>query len=102
MGCIPAISRNIPDQTSDRVQRASRAFRLGITLAASQRDAVKRAVASKVMVITGGPGVGKTTLVNAILRILGVKGITVALAAPPNVSRKALGWKRRPFTVCWR
>ena len=44
--------------------------RLGITLAASQRDAVKRAVASKVMVITGGPGVGKTTLVNAILRMV--------------------------------
>ena len=81
--------------------------RLGITLAASQRDAVKRAVASKVMVITGGPGVGKTTLVNAILRILGVKGITVALAAPTGraaqrLSEKALGWKRRPFTVCWR
>ena len=63
---------------------------LGVTLAASQRDAVTRAVASKVMVITGGPGVGKTTLVNAILRILGVKGVTVALAAPTGRAAKRL------------
>jgi len=39
--------------------------KLGVTLAESQREAVKVAVSSKVMVITGGPGVGKTTLVNA-------------------------------------
>ena len=63
---------------------------LGVTLAESQRDAVTRAVASKVMVITGGPGVGKTTLVNALLRILGVKGITVALAAPTGRAAKRL------------
>ena len=56
--------------------------KLGVTLAASQREAVRNAVSSKVMVITGGPGVGKTTLVNAILRILVVKGVKVALAAP--------------------
>ena len=42
------------------------------------------------MVITGGPGVGKTTLVNAILRIVGVKGITVALAAPTGRAAKRL------------
>ena len=64
--------------------------KLGITLAKSQREAVKRAIASKVMVITGGPGVGKTTLVNAILRILVVKGITVALAAPTGRAAKRL------------
>ena len=50
--------------------------KLGVTLAESQREAVKVAVSSKVMVITGGPGVGKTTLVNAILRILVVKGVS--------------------------
>ena len=64
--------------------------KLGVTLAESQRHAVKRAVASKVLVITGGPGVGKTTLVNAILRILVVKGITVALAAPTGRAAKRL------------
>ena len=63
---------------------------LGITLAASQREAVAKAVSSKVMVITGGPGVGKTTLVNAILRILVAKGVKVALAAPTGRAAKRL------------
>ena len=63
---------------------------LGVTLAQSQRSAVKTAVSSKVMVITGGPGVGKTTLVNAILRILAVKDVTVALAAPTGRAAKRL------------
>jgi exodeoxyribonuclease V alpha subunit len=47
--------------------------RSGLRLAESQRDAIKLALASKALVITGGPGVGKTTIVNSILRILGVK-----------------------------
>jgi len=64
--------------------------KLGVTLAESQRQAVSMAVSSKVMVITGGPGVGKTTLVNAILRILVVKGVSVALAAPTGRAAKRL------------
>jgi exodeoxyribonuclease V alpha subunit len=64
--------------------------KLGVTLAASQREAVRKAVSSKVMVITGGPGVGKTTLVNAILRILVVKAVKVALAAPTGRAAKRL------------
>ena len=42
--------------------------RTGLTLAASQREALRLALRSKVLVITGGPGVGKTTLVNSILQ----------------------------------
>jgi exodeoxyribonuclease V alpha subunit len=64
--------------------------KLGVTLAGSQREAVKMAVSSKVIVITGGPGVGKTTLMNAILRILAVKGVAVALAAPTGRAAKRL------------
>jgi exodeoxyribonuclease V alpha subunit len=40
----------------------------GITLAASQREVVQLALTTKVLIITGGPGVGKTTLVNSILK----------------------------------
>jgi len=64
--------------------------KLGVVLAASQRSAVEKALVSKAMVITGGPGVGKTTLVNAILKIVGAKGVTVALAAPTGRAAKRL------------
>ena len=56
--------------------------RIGLTLAPSQSAAVRLALASKVLVITGGPGVGKTTIVNAILRILVARGANLVLCAP--------------------
>ena len=56
--------------------------RTGLTLAGSQRAAVAAALGAKVMVITGGPGVGKTTIVNAILGIVAAKRVRIALAAP--------------------
>jgi exodeoxyribonuclease V alpha subunit len=65
--------------------------KLGVTLATSQREAVRVALGSKVMVITGGPGVGKTTLVNSILRVLRAKGIAIALCAPTGRAAKRLG-----------
>ena len=62
--------------------------RIGLALAESQVTAIRLARMSKVLVITGGPGVGKTTIVNAILRILAAKGTNLLLcarpAAPPN------------------
>ena len=64
--------------------------KLGINLADSQREAVKISISSKVMVITGGPGVGKTTLVNSILHILVAKGVDAALAAPTGRAAKRL------------
>lgn len=62
----------------------------GITLAESQRAALRQALACKVLVITGGPGVGKTTLVNSILKILRAKGVSMALAAPTGRAAKRL------------
>ncbi len=64
--------------------------RIGITLAKSQAQAVSLALESKVTVITGGPGVGKTTIVNAILRILAVKDVEIALCAPTGRAAKRL------------
>src|SRR6516165_9070111 len=63
---------------------------LGVTLAASQRAAVGLALRNKVLVITGGPGVGKTTLVNAILKILGTRSVSVALCASTGRAAKRL------------
>src|SRR6185437_11203093 len=64
--------------------------RTGMQLAKSQREAVRLALASRVLVITGGPGVGKTTLVNSILRILAAKQLRVALCAPTGRAAKRL------------
>jgi exodeoxyribonuclease V alpha subunit len=64
--------------------------RIRLELAASQRAAIRLALASKVLVITGGPGVGKTTIVNAILRILAAKGVKLLLCAPTGRAAKRL------------
>jgi exodeoxyribonuclease V alpha subunit len=62
----------------------------GLTLAESQRAAVRLALTAKVLVITGGPGVGKTTLVNSILKIVAAKGPEIALCAPTGRAAKRL------------
>lgn len=64
--------------------------RTGKALAPSQIDAVRLVLASKVAVITGGPGTGKTTLLDAILRILVAKGVRVLLAAPTGRAAKRM------------
>jgi exodeoxyribonuclease V alpha subunit len=62
----------------------------GLSLAESQAAAVRLALMSKVLVITGGPGVGKTTIVNSILRILSVKSIKLQLCAPTGRAAKRM------------
>ncbi|MBC1260753.1 ATP-dependent RecD-like DNA helicase [Synechococcus sp. BSF8S] len=64
--------------------------RLGLELAASQKAALEEALSSKVLVITGGPGVGKTTLINAILRILAAKKLRILLCAPTGRAAKRM------------
>ena len=59
-------------------------------MADSQQEAVRLALCSKVLVITGGPGVGKTTLVNSILKMLRAKHVDVALCAPTGRAAKRL------------
>ncbi len=62
----------------------------GLTLSTSQHAAVAQTVNTKVTIITGGPGVGKTTVVNSILRILRAKGVRVLLCAPTGRAAKRL------------
>jgi exodeoxyribonuclease V alpha subunit len=64
--------------------------RIGLVLAESQITAIRLALVSKVLVMTGGPGVGKTTIVRAILRILGAKGTCLLLCAPTGRAAKRM------------
>jgi exodeoxyribonuclease V alpha subunit len=63
---------------------------LSITLARNQTQAVRSAMANKVMVITGGPGTGKTTIINAILKIFAKLRIKIKLAAPTGRAAKRM------------
>ena len=62
----------------------------GITLSEEQHQAIRIAAAAKVMVITGGPGTGKTTLIKSLLAIFEKKGLRVLLAAPTGRAAKRM------------
>jgi exodeoxyribonuclease V alpha subunit len=64
--------------------------RIGLVLAESQIAAIRLALMSKVLVMTGGPGVGKTTIVKGILRIVAAKGIELSLCAPTGRAAKRM------------
>lgn len=64
--------------------------RAKIALAPLQREAIRAATTSKLLVVTGGPGTGKTTIVNGIVRILEKKGRRIALAAPTGRAAKRM------------
>ena len=61
-----------------------------LQLAASQTEAIRCALENRVVIITGGPGVGKTTIIQSILKILRAKCVTFALCAPTGRAAKRL------------
>jgi exodeoxyribonuclease V alpha subunit len=63
---------------------------LPITLAPEQAEAVRTAARSKIMVLTGGPGTGKTTIINAIIRLFGEVRARILLAAPTGRAAKRM------------
>ncbi len=68
-----------------------------ITLAKNQEEAVKKSLEEKVLIITGGPGTGKTTIINAIIKILKKAGAEILLAAPTGRAAKKMSestWTR--------
>ncbi|SEM22999.1 exodeoxyribonuclease V alpha subunit [Syntrophus gentianae] len=64
--------------------------KLSLRLADNQIEAIRAAVSNKVLVITGGPGTGKTTIINAILRIFSASGAKILLAAPTGRATKRM------------
>lgn len=63
---------------------------LGLTLSDSQREAVTAALDAGVMIITGGPGTGKTTIIRCITHAFSGMGMTFALAAPTGRAAKRM------------
>ena len=64
--------------------------KLDLSFADTQADALKVAFSSKVSVITGGPGVGKTTIIRAILEVMRAKERAVILTAPTGRAAKRM------------
>lgn len=64
--------------------------RTGLSLAPAQRRAVEAAGAQKVLVVTGGPGVGKTTIIQAILATFAGQNLRVHMSAPTGRAAKRL------------
>ncbi len=64
--------------------------RYSLTLSDEQKDAVCKAVSAKVLVITGGPGTGKTTIIRSLLDVFEQKGLSVGLAAPTGRAAKRM------------
>jgi exodeoxyribonuclease V alpha subunit len=62
----------------------------GLSFDAIQKDAIRQASVSKVMVLTGGPGTGKTTTTKGIIATFTEQGLTILLAAPTGRAAKRL------------
>ncbi|MBQ3892624.1 MAG: ATP-dependent RecD-like DNA helicase [Mailhella sp.] len=78
--CLPQAKRLVGDVLS----------RMPITLAEEQKRAVLTAAREKVMVLTGGPGTGKTTIINAIIQVFREAGARILLAAPTGRAAKRM------------
>lgn len=78
----------LQDWTRESIQQCEK--ELGIKLAPGQRKAVEQALCSSVVVITGGPGTGKTTIIKVILSILSQQGKKTFLAAPTGRAAKRM------------
>ena len=74
-----------PDILIDALQK-----NLGLRLAPQQREAVRRAAQDKVLVITGGPGTGKTTIIRAVVGLFTAMRGRVLLAAPTGRAAKRM------------
>ena len=74
------------EELMDRLQRRQR-----ITYAPQQRQAVAMAASRQVMLLTGGPGTGKTTCLRGVLALFDHMGLETALAAPTGRAAKRLG-----------
>ncbi len=84
-GLIFETNRREAEELIERAEAES-----GIVLADTQRDAIFACFENSAMVITGGPGTGKTTIINTIINIMMRQGKRIALAAPTGRAAKRM------------
>ena len=89
------VSYDVPEpEIRARIQRIEQDT--GMVLDGLQAEAVKEAVTNGLMVITGGPGTGKTTTINTIIRYFELEGMDIFLGAPTGrAAKRARSWTRR-------
>jgi exodeoxyribonuclease V alpha subunit len=95
----PAVGKPLGPLTEEVI--ATFQARAGVELAPAQRGAIELCAHEKVVVITGGPGVGKTTIVRALLMLFDRAGLTTKLAAPTGRAAKRMteATKREAVTL---
>nr|WP_297933865.1 ATP-dependent RecD-like DNA helicase [uncultured Blautia sp.] len=79
------VDEEVLQEKIKQIQRAEK-----IDLDEKQQEAIKEAVKSGLMIITGGPGTGKTTTINAIIRYFEMEGLDIYLAAPTGRAAKRM------------
>ena len=84
------VDNNIPFMPISPIELKFVESKLGISFDQKQIDAVNEAMNSGIFVLTGGPGTGKTTTLNAIIEILNGRGKSIALAAPTGRAAKRM------------
>ena len=82
---FPPAGRPAPEKEVDRLEK-----QMGIKYGKRQREAIITAVEKGMLILTGGPGTGKTTTLNGILRFFEEDGLKVALAAPTGRAAKRM------------
>lgn len=82
---FPPAGRPAPEKEVDRLEKQT-----GIKYGKRQREAIITAVEKGMLILTGGPGTGKTTTLNGILRFFEEDGLKVALAAPTGRAAKRM------------
>ncbi len=84
------ISYEVPEgEIQRRISEIEKAA--GVALDGLQAEAVRQAATNGLMVITGGPGTGKTTTINTIIRYFEMEGLDIFLAAPTGRAAKRMG-----------
>ena len=87
-GILRGAARRSFPETKPLLEEVER--KMGIRFRHEQQEAIEKALTEKICVITGGPGVGKTTLIKALVAILNGRKYTFALAAPTGRAAKRL------------